>query len=249
MQLPRLKNVIKRSLAPALIGLLAFGQAEAAVIVGRSSLLNAAQANQLESWLGKGAITLTNIYTKAANDTSTSFHSAVNGKGPTFSLMSATENSGPRANAIIGGYNPVSWNSTEGHHVTAPVAERTAFIFNLSTDSLFRQNLNTAAGQYQTVNLASFGPTFGNGLDIYVNNNMNLGYSYLSTYSDGSNLGRSIINGSAYDGVNVSYGAIEVFSISPTAPVPEPEIYAMMAFGLGMVGFLSRRRKQQGAAV
>jgi hypothetical protein len=32
------------------------------------------------------------------------------------------------------------------------------------------------------------------------------------------------------------------------APVPEPEIYAMMAIGLGMVGFLSRRRKQLGAA-
>lgn len=30
-----------------------------------------------------------------------------------------------------------------------------------------------------------------------------------------------------------------------TAPVPEPEIYAMLAAGLGLMGFATRRRKQQ----
>lgn len=31
-------------------------------------------------------------------------------------------------------------------------------------------------------------------------------------------------------------------------PVPEPEIYAMMGLGLGLMGFVARRRKQQAAA-
>ncbi|GEM_PF-668276 len=31
------------------------------------------------------------------------------------------------------------------------------------------------------------------------------------------------------------------------APVPEPEIYAMMGLGLGLMGFVARRRKQNGA--
>lgn len=31
----------------------------------------------------------------------------------------------------------------------------------------------------------------------------------------------------------------------PTTPVPEPETYAMMIAGLGLVGFVARRRKQQ----
>jgi hypothetical protein len=30
----------------------------------------------------------------------------------------------------------------------------------------------------------------------------------------------------------------------PTTPVPEPETYAMLLAGLGMVGALARRRKQ-----
>lgn len=33
-----------------------------------------------------------------------------------------------------------------------------------------------------------------------------------------------------------------------TSPIPEPEIYAMMGLGLGLMGFVARRRKQQGAA-
>ena len=32
------------------------------------------------------------------------------------------------------------------------------------------------------------------------------------------------------------------------APIPEPEIYAMMAAGLGLMGYLGRRRKGRGAA-
>jgi len=34
---------------------------------------------------------------------------------------------------------------------------------------------------------------------------------------------------------------------STTAPVPEPETYAMMLAGLGLLGFVARRRKQQSA--
>jgi hypothetical protein len=49
------------------------------------------------------------------------------------------------------------------------------------------------------------------------------------------------------------YGAIGTMSGVPysqsiTAAVPEPETYAMMMAGLGMVGWMSRRRKAQAAA-
>jgi len=34
-------------------------------------------------------------------------------------------------------------------------------------------------------------------------------------------------------------------SLSPVAPIPEPEIYAMMAAGLGLMGFIGRRRSRR----
>lgn len=43
---------------------------------------------------------------------------------------------------------------------------------------------------------------------------------------------------------NMQYSA----SFDVAAPVPEPETYAMMLAGLGMLGFMARRRKLQAAA-
>ena len=44
---------------------------------------------------------------------------------------------------------------------------------------------------------------------------------------------------------NVTYSAFEVVE-GPFPAVPEPEIYAMMLAGLGLLGFIARRRKQRG---
>jgi len=41
-----------------------------------------------------------------------------------------------------------------------------------------------------------------------------------------------------------SVNAFEVANFSVTAPVPEPETYALMLAGLGAVGFISRRRRR-----
>jgi len=39
----------------------------------------------------------------------------------------------------------------------------------------------------------------------------------------------------------------DLLSQDITTPIPEPEIYAMMGLGLGLMGFVARRRKQQAA--
>jgi len=57
-------------------------------------------------------------------------------------------------------------------------------------------------------------------------------------------LNDSSINPNGYPGVAGSY----VVSLN-VAPIPEPEIYAMMLAGLGVLGFVARRKKLQVAAV
>lgn len=48
---------------------------------------------------------------------------------------------------------------------------------------------------------------------------------------------------------NTALSAAEIAAIAnPTSPIPEPETYAMMLAGLGLLGFMARRRKLKEAA-
>ena len=60
--------------------------------------------------------------------------------------------------------------------------------------------------------------------------------SFLSSYA-GAHVGAGYAN---YLGDGRSYG---ITSYTMTTPVPEPEVYAMMIAGLGLMGFVARRRK------
>ncbi len=73
---------------------------------------------------------------------------------------------------------------------------------------------------------------------------------------DGAGAGNSFLNisshiGKSYwynDELNNSSLYILADFTAPMAPVPEPEIYAMMGLGLGLLGWVGRRRKLQAAA-
>ena len=87
-------------------------------------------------------------------DSSNTFHTKCNGKGPTITFIKTT--SGKR----IGGFANISWASTGGYR-----ADPDAFIFSLDTPQKFVQyrNFNDAIYDHP-----SYGPTFGNGHDLYV---------------------------------------------------------------------------------
>ena len=60
--------------------------------------------------------------------------------------------------------------------------------------------------------------------------------------------GRPDLGSVPSDNMNNEHGAWLVARTDPTAPVPEPETYAMLLAGLGLLGFMGRRRKQKRTA-
>lgn len=225
----------------ALLALVSLGYG--ASVSAATSLLSAADQSQLAAWLGEGPIKLDNIYTKSAGDTSVDFHAAVDGKGRTFSVMEASNGAGQTW--LVGGYDPQSWSTKGGFNMTAAQADRTAFLFNLTTGSKHLQTPKThvldSLGSYQTFNHIDYGPTFGVGNDLFVGKDLTHGLSLMYSYIDegGTNIYTSLLDGTPYVGPNVTYGAIQVFTISA---VPEPATAAMLLAGLGALAVARRRR-------
>jgi len=202
-----------------------------AVVIG-GSLLTPGDANQIETWLGEGPITLTNIYTKVTGQTAFDFHAAADGQGRTVSVMKVFDGVSTQ---LIGGYNPQSWAPLDAYHITPLDAQRTAFLFNLTGTVIQRQNLisegTVGSGDYQTYNFFAQGPTFGAGYDLFVDFSLNAGNA--NNYSYGGTSGTdNILNGVA-NSSTLEVGALEVFSVA--GAVPEPA--SVITWGLlGLVG-------------
>ncbi len=241
------------ALPALLLGLLACVPAQAA-------LLSAADQARLASWLGEGPLALTAIFTKTAGDTSVDFHHAADGKGRTFSLMQASNELGQTW--LVGGYNPQSWSSAGGYHMTDAQSARTGFIFNLTTGEKHMQTPRVSNiesfGAYQTINDSRYGPSFGIGADLYVPQDLTTGgYSLLYSYSkpDLSDFYTSMVDGARYTKPNLTIGALEVYTI---AAVPEASAALMLAGGLALLALMlaagqadtlpGRGRKRAGSA-
>jgi hypothetical protein len=225
---------MKRTVSPlvfagmvALSSVLMASGAMATEITGSQNLLSGAHADLLEAHLGEGELAFTNIFTKAPGNTTVDFHNAVDGEGRTFMIVEVLVGNGN--NLLIGGYNPRSWNSFEGWHYSPTDEERTAFIYNLTTNDFQDQKPShfesNNPGQHQTYNSLDRGPSFGGGHDLYVAASLNSGSNLASSYGDEGNP-----YSRALTGISGSFtiGQIEIFTIAAENSQPVPVLEALV---------------------
>ena len=117
--------------------------------------------------------------TNVDGDSSSTFHSKCDNKGATISFVKTT------AGKRIGGFSSIPW-TTAGSYKADPEA----FIFSLDSSQKFVQFKNFDNAVYHH---SSYGPTFGNGHDLYISNGCksntnsycqsNYSYNFFNSYN------------------------------------------------------------------
>lgn len=199
----------------------------------------------------------------AASIVNGSFEDNVIGNG-TWKIFNSTVNDATHSTTTVNGW--ASSPGTQGIEIRNNVAGQAYDGVNfveLDTDanSVAYQGITTSAGQLYEVSFAYStrpgvtGPADTNNLSVFWNGGSLGTFGGINASSTTNNwvLYTIQVMGTGLDvlrfqatGTSDSYGG-SLDAVSIMTPVPEPEIYAMMAAGLGLMGFVARRRKQDGA--
>jgi len=135
--------------------------------------------------------------------------------------------------------------ATFADHFTFSVAGTTSSNFDAIVSSISR----TAATGLDISGLSLYRVgggtgTGGTGMDTLISSGTQVNKGAMDVWSvSGSNLSAGdyylLVSGNMVSNTAASFGGAVML-----APVPEPETYGMMLAGLGVLGFLARRRKQ-----
>lgn len=221
------KLIINASLTG--LGFLVLGNsaAYAGVITGGNLLTND-YADQLEIWLGSGDQDFNNVWSGDTGATATSWHTAVDGIGPTISIYDITYDG---TNYLIGGFTERDWGEYYSYK-----AGTNEFIFNLTSN--VKEDLGTYP-QYATYSNPSYFATFGGGHDIFGGINEigeRLGYAYQG-YSYGNAFNSNIVIGGS-NFTNFTVNRLETYTFAnaqSVESVPEPLtiLGSLAAIGFG----------------
>lgn len=205
---------------------------QATSIIGGSSIISTSHVLQLESWLGESNLALTKIFSKYNDGASSStFHSKVDNKGRTFTLMQIINGSDVR---IVGGYNSLSWLSNASYNYSAAGS----FLFNLTSSTLYANS----RFNYYTYNHTDYGPTWGGGHDLYINSTLSGGYANIGhTYGDYNQYNTTSYQNSFTGSYSSwSVGELEVFTISQDI-VPEPASMILLGMAIAILWNIRKR--------
>ena len=120
------------------------------------------------------------------------FHNACNGHGQTITLCENTYGK------KFGGYTPLAWNSNGTYYTDSTYK---SFVFSLSNNHKFVPDASSSNHQYCG---SGYGPTLGDGHDIYIadacnqnfNSYCNVSYRYKNgNYTNGNSESLQLFNG------------------------------------------------------
>ena len=207
--------------------------AKAGLIDVDSILLDNAGATNIETWLGQGDLDWKSIWYGSSGATSTSWHEAVDGVGPTVSIYDVSYNGN---NYLVGGYTDLDWGGN-----SFKTGGGNSFIFDLLGNSMFE--FQQATGGQEIFGHNTHFATFSDGHDLYGGIDVlgeNNGYSYDWAYTDGEEDAGQLIG---VQGRNLTINALETFTFTTVQNIPEPSILAI--FVLGIMCLASRQLMKQ----
>jgi len=128
-----------------------------------SAIITATEGQRINEWIGNNNQKWERCYQKTVDGaTSTIFHNNCDYKGESVVIIKLDNG------RKFGGYAGLAWKSRNGFSQT-----NSSFLFSIDNDKKYMLGYYPESSMYDH---SSYGPTFGNGHDIYVNSSMNIQY-------------------------------------------------------------------------